>query len=122
MAVALGIAALLAQAMSFGTLAFMISDLIGLPAIFFPDGGWTTGELFPHVIETVVSYWAAFVPGAIGATAAALLMISGRLRSAWFLGLCRVAGWLWLPLLPIGPLLGLMLLRARAHALRSRRV
>ncbi len=121
MVVAFGIAALLAQVISFGVFGFLISDLIGLPAVFFPDGGWTAGQLFPHIFETVVSYWTVFLLGAIGATAAALLMISGRLRGGWFLSLCRIVGWLWMPLLPIGPVLGVFLLRARVYALRSLR-
>ena len=117
MALALGIASLLAQLAAFAGIGYLIGDLVSLPRVFFPDGGWTVAQLLPHVFETAASYWAAFVLGAVSAAAAALIMIRGRLRARWFLSVCRALGWLWIPLLPIGTVLGILLLYARRRAL-----
>ena len=116
MAIALGVLALLAQLAAFVSIAYLISDLAGLPRVFFPAGDWTIALLLPHVLETTVSYWGAFLLGAAGATVAALLIFSSRLDARWFVVSCRVVGWLWIPLVPIGTVLGILLLRARRRA------
>ncbi len=119
MVITLAIASLLAQVIGFVVTGFMIYDLAGLPAVFYPDGNWAVSDLLPHALETVVSYWTALLLSVAGAATAAFLMISARYRAGWFLGVCRVVGWLWMPFLPIGPALGFMLLRARLIALRD---
>lgn len=113
------IASLLLQAIGLIGIAYLISDLLVLPGVLFADSNWTLAELFPYAIETVLGYWLAFLVPAIGATIAVALVQTGRFRAGWFLALCRIAGWIWVPILPIGPVLGFALLRSRARALRS---
>ncbi len=117
MVVALAIASLLAQVVGLVGVGFMVHDLIGLPEILFPHGDWAAADLLPHIVDTVLSYWPLFTVAALGAVTAAWAMTRMRPRASWFLGICRLLGWLWIPLLPIGPVLGAVLLQGRRVAL-----
>ena len=119
MALVLAVISLCTQVLSFVGIGFLLADLMVLPGVFFPDGDWSFAGLSPYAIETIVGYWPVFLLAAVGAMLSALLMVTAGYRGAWFLGICRVLGWLWLPLLPIGPVLGAILLRARIFALRG---
>ncbi len=120
MAIALAIAALAAQLIAFVTLWYLMSDLVTLPSVLFPAGEYTIGQLLPHVVETMISYWAAFVVGAAGAATAALLMLRFHFQPTWFLFACRIFGWIWMPLIPVGTAIGLGLLVACRRAVRSK--
>ncbi len=119
MAVIFAIAALTAQLVAFVVLWYLVSDLVTLPSVLFTAGDYTIGELLPHVIETMISYWAAFVVGAAGAMTAVLLMLRLRFRPVWFLYTCRVFGWIWMPLIPVGTAIGLATLVACRRAARG---
>ncbi len=117
MAIALALFSLVAQALGFLGAGFLIADLLVLPRVFFPEGGWTVAGLLPYALETTIGYWPVVVLPAIGVGIAALLLVRGIYRAGWYLLLCRIVGWLWMPLLPVGPFFGAILLRARSFAL-----
>jgi len=110
---------LIAQALAFVGLGYMFADIVVLPDVLFPGRRATLAELAPYVVDTVVSYWAVFVIGALGALAALLLILKGKYQATWFLTTARVLGWVWVPLFPLGTVLGILILRARSSAIRQ---
>ena len=119
MALILALLSLFAQAIGLLGIGFLRNDLLVLPRVFYPDGDWSVAGLLPYALETIVGYWPIFLVCAIGVSVAALLMVKARFRTRWYLISCRILGWLWMPLLPVGPVFGATLLLARAHAVRS---
>ena len=119
MALALAVFSLFAQAISFLGIGFLVADLLVLPRVFYPDGNWTIAGLLPYALETGIGYWPVFLLAAIGVAVSALLLTRGSYRATWYLHVCRILGWVWMPLLPIGPAFGAVLLRSRLHVLRS---
>ena len=117
MALALALFSLFTQALGFLGAGFLIADLLVLPRVFSPEGDWTIAGLLPYVLETSIGYWPVLLPPAIGVAISALLILRGQYRAGWYLLLCRVLGWLWMPFLPFGPVFGTILLRARLKAL-----
>ncbi len=117
MALILALFSLFAQAIGVLGIGFLIYDLLVLPRVFYPDGDWTVAGLLPYALETIVGYWPVILLCAIGVGIAALLMVKARFRARWYLISCRISGWLWMPLLPVGPIFGTTLLLARSHAL-----
>ena len=119
MALTLALFSLFAQAIGFVGISYLIMDLLVLPRVFYPNGGWSVADLLPYALETAIGYWPILLLCAIGVVAAALLMVRVQFSAPWFLMVCRFLGWLWMLFLPIGPIFGVILLRARTHALSS---
>ncbi len=98
----------------------MLSDIVILPEVLFPGRSATVTELAPYALDTVVSYWAFIVVGTLGALATWLLIVKGQYLASWFLTTARILGWLWIPLVPLGTVLGILILRSRSRATRER--
>ena len=100
-------------------LGFMLFDLFSLPDALFPDRDFTAEEIAPYLVETIDSYIPVLGVGIVGAIVAWLLILKGRYWATWFLNASRVFGWLWMPFIPVGTVLGALLLSSRAHAVES---
>ncbi len=72
-----------------------------------------------YLVETFASWQPLPFVGLVGAVLAGLLIWNGRCRDAWFLVASLVLACMWLPLIPIGTLIGALLLVARARAVRK---
>ena len=113
-------ASVAAQVVWFVGFCFLAWDLLSLPDAIFPGQDVSAEDLVPYVAETIHSYRFIVGVGIIGALAAWLLILKGRYRAPWFLSVSRVIGWLWMPLVPVGTALGVLLLSARTAAISPR--
>ena len=113
----LGASALIAQAAWFASSAFMVLDIASLPDTVFAGRVFTVEEITPYIRDTVASYSLGAGVGVTGALIAWLLMLKGRFDASWFLLGNRVLGWLWMPFIPVGTAVGVLLLSARAQLL-----
>ena len=104
--------ALAGQVMFFVGLVFMFLDLFAIPDALFPGREFTAEEIAPFISETIASYGPLLGLGVAGAVVTWLLLIRGYYRAAWFLKASRVFAWLWVPLIPVGPVIGVLLLAA----------
>lgn len=108
--------AIAAQFVAFVGFAYMLFDIVVLPDVLFPGQSATAAELTPYVLDTIVSYWAFIAVGALGALVTWLLILQGQYLARWFLTAAHILGWLWMPLLPIGTILGTAILTSRSRA------
>lgn len=113
------IACLVAELLFFIGIIFLISDLFGLRFVITPTMEDDLMLLAPYVRETLVSYAPVFCIGLLGVIANFVLVSRIEYRAAWFLKVTRVISWLWLPLIPIGTLVGIVLLRSTRHAAKQ---
>ncbi len=75
--------------------------------------------LIPYIRETFVSYQPLLGVGVIGAIVSYVIYVKKIFRASWYLKGTRVVGWLWLPFVPIGTIIGIVLLGARKAAIES---
>lgn len=64
------------------------------------------------ILETIASYSFYIGAGIIAAILALLLILKGQYRATWYLRTSRVLAWIWLPFVPVGTLLGALVLSA----------
>jgi len=72
-----------------------------------------------YLVETFSSWQPWPFLGFVGALVSWLLILNGRCRDAWFLAISRVLAWIWLPVIPVGTLIGALVLIARTKAIRE---
>jgi len=112
-------AALCILAQAIGLLAFgwMMFEFMTLPAELLEQIVADREFAKSFVAETLESYrlWAFY--GIVAAIGAWALIARGWYRASWFLASSRVLAFLWLPLVPVGTLLGLLILRARSRTI-----
>ncbi len=118
---ALAGACVIAQIVGLLSIGFMVFDLATLPESLMAQAADDTALVNQYIYETVVSYGAWVGAGMVAAIVAWLLILKGNYRSAWFLTVSRVLAWSWLPLIPVGTIVGVLVLRARAVAIRERK-
>lgn len=108
--VLLAAASVVAHILCFIGAAFLLADLLVLPRVFARqiEGDWL--RLWPYAAETLVGWWPLLALGLPAAGLAVWLLWTSRYDVAWFRRTTRVIGWLWLPLVPIGPVVGAALL------------
>ena len=110
----------------------VVAQLVGLVAIY-----WMFFEFFTlpdelaeqfmadnesaqhYIFETIDSWQPWPFVGFVSAVVGWLLILNGRCRDAWFLGTSRVLAWIWLPVIPVGTVIGALVLSARAKAIRA---
>lgn len=112
---------LAAQIVFFVGIGFLLSDLYGLRNVVTSAMEDDPMLLAPFVEETVVSYNAVYVAGLLGALLIFVLITRARYHDSWFLWGTRISSWLWMPLIPIGTLIGVVLLRSARRAAEERR-
>jgi len=111
----------IAQIVGLLSIGFMVFDLATLPESLMAQAADDTALVNQYIYETVVSYGAWVGAGMVAAIVAWLLILKGNYRSAWLLTVSRVLAWSWLPLIPVGTIVGVLVLRARAVAIRERK-
>jgi len=106
----LAAASIFAHALFFIGAGFVLADLLVLPRVFAREieGDWI--RVWPYVAETLPGWWPVLALGLASASLAGWLLWTSRFGAAWFRTATRVIGWLWLPLLPVGPVVGAALL------------
>lgn len=115
----LAAASLIAQVVFFVGFAWMVVDIFSLVNVMTPEMKEDTSLLVPYIRETLYSYLSVLGVGIIGVTASCIIYLKSNFRASWYLKGTRILGWLWLLLLPVGTLLGLVLLGARKSAIQS---
>ncbi len=109
-----------AQIMGIAAFGWLLFEFFTLP-----------GELLEHVVsdpditkrfveETLVSYRPWFLAGFVGGFVGWLLILKAWCRDAWFMATSRVLAWIWLPLIPVGTVIGALLLSARRKAVNEK--
>lgn len=112
----LATASLLAQVVGLFSLGYLCFDLMTLPDALIEPAAGDEALVRQYIAETVVSYGAWLGAGLLGGVTAWLLILKDGYRAGWFLTTSRVLAWLWMPLIPPGTLLGVLILSARAAA------
>lgn len=111
-----------AQIVGFASLGFMMFDLALSADVLVQQAAGNDATLQRLIVETVYSYGPYFGVGVVGAIVCWLLILKGKYRAEWFLRTSRVLAWAWMPLIPVGTVLGALVLSARAAAVESRKV
>ena len=111
---ALAGASLTTQVVGLLSLGFMVFDLATLPESLMAQAPEDTPLVNQYVFDTVASYGAWVGAGLAAAIVAWLLILKGQYTAGWFLRVSRVLAWSWLPLVPVGTVVGVLVLRARA--------
>lgn len=106
----LAAASVVTHALFFVGAAFLLADLLVLPVVFAGEieGDWL--RLWPYAAATLAGWWPLFAVGLVAAGLGGWLLWTSSFGDAWFRRLMRAAGWLWLPLVPLGPAIGTGLL------------
>ena len=112
----LALASLTAEVLFFVGLVFLASDLWSLHYVVTPAMEDDPLLLTPYIEETVASYGPVYGIGLIGAIANFVLVSRAGFHARWFLKATRFIAWLWMPLLPIGTLIGVVLLGSAREA------
>ena len=99
------------------SVGFLVFDLATLPESLLAQAADGTALVDPYIYETVASYGAWFGAGMVAAMVAWLLILKGKYTAPWFLRVSRVLAWSWLPLIPVGTIVGVLVLSARAAAI-----
>ena len=110
---------LAAQLVFFLGLGFLVFDLASLVNIVTPEMHQDSSLLTPYIRETFESYGPTVGVGVLGAIATYVVYYKTTFRALWFLRGTRVLGWLWLPFIPVGTFIGIVLLGARRDAVES---
>jgi len=95
----------------------MIYDLLTLPQSLIEHADGDSARVQQFIIETVLSYRLWIGVGFVGAIVTWLLILKNGYRAQWYLKTSRVIAWIWMPQIPIGTALGVLVLSARAAAL-----
>jgi hypothetical protein len=112
-------ASLVAQAVFFVGFAWMLVDMFSLVNVMTPEMERDSSLLIPYIRETADSYRPALGIGVLGAIASYIIYFKSDFRKSWYLKGTRILGWLWLPFIPIGTLIGIVLLGARRSAIEA---
>jgi hypothetical protein len=105
-------ASLIAQGVFFFGSVFLLADLFSLVNIITPKMEEDPSLLVPYIRETLVSYEPLIGIGVVGAIVTYAIYFNKACRARWFVKGTRVLGWLWLPFIPIGTVIGIVLLGA----------
>ncbi len=110
---------LAAQGLFFVGFGFLLADLASLVNIITPEMEQDSTLLTPYIAETFKSYLPLLGVGIIGAVTDFILLSKVKYWASWFLKESRVIGWLWLLFVPIGTIIGVVLLGARREAIKT---
>ena len=111
--------AIAAQLVGFVAIYWMLFEFFTLPAELLQQFTADTESTRRYLVETFASWQPWPFVGLVGAVVAWLLILNGRCRDGWFLTASLVLACIWLPLIPIGTVVGAMVLFARAKAIRE---
>ena len=115
-----GAISLITQATGFLAIGWMFYDLFTLPDALFEQAGDDTQVIVDAIVDTIASYRPITGAGIVAAFVTWLLILKGRYASSWFLVPARVFAWMWMPLIPVGTIVGVLVLSARSAVLKDR--
>lgn len=78
-----------------------------------------SNSLIPFIEETFDSYRPALGIGVVGAIVSCVIYLKSEFRAPWYLRGTRILGWIWLPFLPVGTVIGIALLALRKSAIED---
>jgi len=110
----------LAQVIGLLSIVFLVVDIVTLPDSLIEQAAGETALVNQYLVETIESYRWWLPAGAVGGIVAWLLILKGRYRADWFLKTSRVLAWIWMPLIPAGTAIGVLVLSARAAAIADK--
>ena len=115
------IAAICVAVQLIGLVAFywMLFEFFTLPDELLEQFTADTESTERYIAETFASWQPWPFLGFVGAIVGWLLILNGRCRDAWFLAASRVLAWVWLPVFPVGTVIGALVLNARGKAVRA---
>ncbi len=113
---AFAVACVVAQVLFFIGILFLFWDLYGLRFVITPAMEKDLMLLAPYVKATVISYWPVYGVGLVAAIVHVVLVSRFEYRATWFLRVTRLVSWFWMPLIPIGTLVGVFLLGSAREA------
>ena len=109
-----------AQLVGLVAIYWMFFEFFTLPDELLQQFTADTETTRQFIVETIESWQPWPFVGFVSAVVGWLLILNGRCRDAWFLAVSRVLAWLWLPLIPVGTVIGALILISRAKAIRER--
>lgn len=98
---------------------WMVFEFFTLPEELLRQFTADTETTRRYMVETFASWQPWPFVGLVGAVVAWLLILNGRCRDTWFLTASFVLACIWLPLIPVGTIIGALILFARAKAIRE---
>ncbi len=108
-----------AQLVGLVAIYWMFYEFFTLPDELLQQFTADTKTIERYLAETFASWQPWPFVGFVGAVVGWLLIFNGRCRDAWFLAMSRVLALVWLPLIPVGTVIGVMVLFAHARAMRE---
>ena len=111
--------AVAAQLAGFVAIYWMLFEFFTLPAELLQQFTADTETTQRYLVETFASWQPWPFVGLVGAVVGWLLILNGRCRDGWFLTASLVLACIWLPLIPVGTVIGTLILFARAKAIRK---
>ena len=115
----IAVAGLVAQVLFFVGLVFLLVDLNNLKYVMTPEMQEDSSLLVPYLRETLVSYYPVYGIGFIGAVVCYVVLYKKLIDRTWFVKSTRLLAWLWLPFVPVGTLVGIVLLGASKEAIEA---
>ncbi len=112
-------ASVLAQLVGLVAVYWMLFEFFTLPAELMQQFTSDTESTQRYLVETIDSWQPWPFVGLVGAVLGGFLIFNGGCRDAWFLAVSRVLAWIWLPLIPVGTVIGALVLSAGAKAIRE---
>ena len=110
---------IVAQFMGIIAIYWMLFEFFTLPEELLRQFTADADSIRRYVVETFASWQPFPFVGLVGAVLGWLLIWNGRCRDAWFLTASLPLACLWLPLIPVGTVIGTLVLLARARAIRE---
>ena len=109
-----------AQLVGLVAIYWMLFEFFTLPEELFRQFAASTETTRQYLVETFASWQPWPFVGLVSAVVGWLLIQNGRCHDAWFLTISLVLACLWLPLIPVGTVIGALVLLARSKATRER--
>ena len=108
---------LAAQLLFFASLVAMLVEVFSLTVIAPDQPEPKVTDVQNQLAAIFDKYRKFFGIGVLGAIAHLIVLKKRAVREQWFLTFSRVFGWTWIPLIPIGTILGILMLGARQSEL-----
>ena len=116
---AIAFIAVAAQLVGLVATYWMFFEFFTLPEELVQQFTADTETARQFLAETFASWQPWPFVGLVSAVVSWLLVLNGRCRDTWFLTASLVLACLWLPLIPVGTVIGALMLIARAKAIRD---
>lgn len=106
----------LAQGVFFLIIPVAVIQLFDVPDGLVETSGLNLKHLASHIAEVLSTYQPLTGAGIIGGVLSWVVMVHWQYRPIWFLKVTQVLGWAWILFIPIGWVLGTLILSGRIAA------